>query len=254
MPIIDVTPEKRLYLSVISEYDMKRSICELIDNAIDLWKKNNRSNLEIRLNLDDVRQAISIEDDAGGVEESELALLLSPGKTTNNISDNVIGYFGVGAKRAVIALAEDVTIKTRFGNGKTCVIHFDDEWISDNPEWKLSYEVAKKNLSSGTTLIELFKLRTPFSKADIESLRKHLSEVYALFILGGVRVILNNIVLTPITFDSDWAYPKLYSPKCFSNHISLAGRDVTVEITSGLINHSGHPDGSYGIFLYCIAD
>lgn len=73
-------------------------------------EKNNLPNLEIKLTLDDSRQTISIEDNAGGVEKSDLGLLLSPGKTTNNVSDNVIGYFGVGVKRAVVALAEDIKI------------------------------------------------------------------------------------------------------------------------------------------------
>ena len=251
MPIIDVTPEKRLYLSVISEYDMVRSICELIDNAIDLWKKNNRPSLEIKLALDDSRQSISIEDNAGGVEKSELGLLLSPGRTTNNISDNVIGYFGVGVKRAVVALAEDITIKTRFGKNETCIIHFDDDWINEDPDWKLTYKISPKNLSPDTTLIELFKLRVPFTKEDIDGLRTHLSEVYGLFILEGVKITLNGTPLKETMFDQNWTFPEKYSPRCFSDEIIIDDRKVRVEITSGLIDHSGDQDNSYGIFFYC---
>jgi hypothetical protein len=251
MPIIDVTPEKRVYLSVISEYDMKRSVCELIDNAIDLWKKNNRSNLEIKLTLDDSRQSISIEDNAGGVEKSELGLLLSPGKTTNDVSDNVIGYFGVGVKRAVVALAQDITIKTRYGTSETCVIHFDDEWINEDPHWRLSYNVSQTNLSTDTTLIELFKLRVPFTKKDEDNLKVHLSEVYGMFILEGIKIIVNGATLKAITFDKSWTFPKKYAPKCFSNKIIVNDRTVNVEIISGLIDHPGDSDNSYGVFFYC---
>lgn len=34
---LDGTPEKRMYWSIIGDYDIKIGICELIDNAIDLW-------------------------------------------------------------------------------------------------------------------------------------------------------------------------------------------------------------------------
>jgi len=37
--IVDAVPSKRLFLSIIADYDLNRSICELIDNAIDIWKK-----------------------------------------------------------------------------------------------------------------------------------------------------------------------------------------------------------------------
>ncbi|MBU0621286.1 MAG: ATP-binding protein [Gammaproteobacteria bacterium] len=107
---LDATPEKRLFLSIISEYDLKRSVCELIDNAIDLWSKTKRADLVININADERQQSISIEDNAGGIEESKLDHIVSPGKTSNDIHDDVIGYFGVGSKRAVIALAQDIAI------------------------------------------------------------------------------------------------------------------------------------------------
>ncbi len=37
---LDATLEKRIFLSIISEYDLKRALCELIDNAIDHGQKN----------------------------------------------------------------------------------------------------------------------------------------------------------------------------------------------------------------------
>src|ERR1051325_9690480 len=116
---LDATPEKRIFLSIITEYDLKRSLCELIDNAIDLWTKRKRVDLEVQIHLDDRQQTISIEDNAGGIEESKLDHIVSPGKTTNEVSDDVIGYFGVGSKRAVVALAEEIAIHTRFENERS---------------------------------------------------------------------------------------------------------------------------------------
>ena len=31
---VDATPSKRLYLSIIADYDLNKAICELIDNAL----------------------------------------------------------------------------------------------------------------------------------------------------------------------------------------------------------------------------
>jgi len=80
--VLNATPEKRIFLSIIPEYDLKRSICELIDNAIDLWAKSKRTDLEVKIVVDERQQAISIEDDAGGIEESKLDHIVSPGRTT----------------------------------------------------------------------------------------------------------------------------------------------------------------------------
>ena len=251
MPEFDVTPEKRLFLSVISEYDLNKAICELVDNAIDLWIKNNRQNITIKVELDATRQFISVEDNAGGVEASELSLLFSPGKTSNELTDSVIGYFGVGVKRAVVALAQDITIKTRHGKGKTCVIHFDDDWINDDPEWKLNYTISRKDLSPNTTLIELFKLRTGLTVENIDALKIHLSETYGQLISQGLKIVVNNDQLDAIEFDRDWTYPTNYAPTSFEETIMLEDREVDVQILTGLIDHSGDPDNSYGIFFYC---
>ena len=40
---IDGTPEKRMFWSIISDYDLKTGLCELIDNAIDVWLRDHKS-------------------------------------------------------------------------------------------------------------------------------------------------------------------------------------------------------------------
>jgi hypothetical protein len=35
--LIDATPNKRIYRSIIADYDLNTGISELIDNAIDVW-------------------------------------------------------------------------------------------------------------------------------------------------------------------------------------------------------------------------
>jgi len=48
---IDATPTKRLYYSIIADYDINRSICELIDNALDIWVKGGKVN-KLKVDID----------------------------------------------------------------------------------------------------------------------------------------------------------------------------------------------------------
>ncbi|MEW8030208.1 MAG: ATP-binding protein [Candidatus Thiodiazotropha sp.] len=248
---LDATPEKRIFLSIISEYDLKRSICELIDNAIDLWTRTKREDLVIRIELDTRQQSISIHDNAGGLEEDRLDHIISPGKTSNDIDDSVIGYFGVGSKRAVVALAKDISIKSRFGTGKTFLVKLDEDWITNDSSWHLPYTEAPAPLSPSSTVIELGKLRIHVSKDDTEELKAQLSEIYARFIESGVTIEIDGEILGAIHFDDEWSYPPKLLPTRFIGAVEIEGRMVEVEILSGLIDHPGDPDDSYGVFVYC---
>jgi len=249
--IIDATPEKRIFLSIISEYDLKRSICELIDNAIDLWTRTKREDLVIQINLDTRQQSISLEDNAGGIEEDKLDHIISPGKTSNDIGDDVIGYFGVGSKRAVVALAQDIVISSRFENEKTYLVKFDEDWITKEPSWELPYVECATQLSPYSTLIELNRLRIHIDKVEVDKLKTQLSEVYAKFIKRGVTIEVNGDSLNAIIFDDEWSYPPKLFPTEFIGRVEIEDRHVDVQILSGLINHPGHPDDSYGVFIYC---
>lgn len=249
--ILDATPEKRIFLSIISEYDLKRSVCELIDNAIDLWSKKKRANLEIKILIDERQQSLSIEDNAGGIEESKLDHVVSPGKTTNDVHDGVIGYFGVGSKRAVVALAQDIAIYSRFEKEKPYVVKFDEHWITQEPDWHLPYIESPKPLSPYTTLVELNKLRIRITPEEIGELKKHLREVYAKFLDRGTSILVNGENLVGINFDDEWSYPPNLFPTEFSASIPVEERTVEVDILAGLINHPGDPDNSYGVFVYC---
>ncbi|MEZ5013602.1 MAG: ATP-binding protein [Chitinophagales bacterium] len=249
--VLDATPEKRIFLSIISEYDLKRSVCELIDNAIDLWSKTKKRDLEIIIKADIQQQTISIMDNAGGIEEQKLDHIVSPGKTTNDISDDVIGYFGVGSKRAVVALAQDISIHSRYQNDKSFTIKFDDTWITDGGSWKLPYSESKIKLNPSTTLIELTRLRIRLDEPALIELKNHLSEIYSMFIERGTSIIVNTDKLNARSFENEWSYPPNLFPIQFSAKIPAEDRFVDVEIISGLIDHPGDPDNSYGVFLYC---
>ena len=91
--VIDGTPHKRFILSIVSDYDLNRSICELVDNATDIWIKNGKSStLNIKINFDQTQKTIL----------PEFQLFFNKGWycRTNVLQDNEINGKGIKLMRA----------------------------------------------------------------------------------------------------------------------------------------------------------
>lgn len=115
----------------------------------------------------------------------------------------------------------------------------------------MPYNESINALDPFTTLIELSRLRIPLDESEIIGLKKHLSEVYALFIERGTSIIVNGDRLKSRTFDNEWSYPPNLFPTRLTTTIPIEDREVNVEIISGLLDHPGDPENSYGVFIYC---
>jgi anti-sigma regulatory factor (Ser/Thr protein kinase) len=249
---IDATPSKRLFLSIIADYDLKRSVCELIDNALDIWvRMSKKTPIKIQIDIDQEQHTICIIDNAGGIKRENLRFVISPGGTTNAPEEEVIGIFGVGTKRAVIALAQDVRITTRHGKEKTYRIQFDDEWLNLAEDWRLPlYEPS--TIEEGTTRIDLQRLRIPINNDALTQLKEHLEATYANFLVNAnVEITLNGKNLKPKKFEN-WAYPPSYEPRRYEKIIRTEdGKQVRMVVTAGLARESSPAGGEYGIYFYC---
>ncbi len=209
---LDAVPSKRLFLSIIADYDLNRSICELVDNGLDVWVRGGKTSaIKIEVILDVDQKTITVKDNAGGLPKSELRFIVGPGQTGSAPDDETIGIFGVGTKRAVVALAQDIRISTRHLKGKTYEVDFDEAWLKDD-DWELPvYEVD--DVEPGTTIVALQKLRVPLDEAVVENLKEHLEATYAKFVvLPGVEILLNGDPIGPRFFD-EWSYPPGFEPR-----------------------------------------
>lgn len=249
--ILNGTPSKRLFLSIIADYDVNRSLCELIDNALDLWNNDGgKKQLEIAIELNQDQQIMKVTDNAGGVKEENLSALISPGQTLNDPNEEVIGLFGVGTKRAIIALSQDITLTTRHKIGNTFQVEVNDDWLKKDDDWTLPYYKVD-NISPGTTIIELQKLRNRIENDIVDKLIIHLSYTYAKFLTNkNVRILVNGTQINPILFDN-WAYPPSYLPQKFTGKLLVGDKEVEVEILAGLSNESSPASGEYGVYIYC---
>jgi hypothetical protein len=248
---LNATPSKRLYLSIIADYDLNRSICELVDNGLDVWVRGGKAkNISIKITLNSTQQIILVEDDAGGLAKSELVYIVGPGQTGSSPTDETIGIFGVGTKRAVVALAQDIRIKTRFKKHETYQVDFDDQWLA-NDDWEIPvYEVDA--IAAGSTVVELQRLRTQITEDGISKLKEHLSATYARFLNNkSVSIEVNGKALKPKFFEN-WAYPPGYEPRNYTG--TLIGddkREIRVEAYAGLTLESSPAAGEYGVYFYC---
>lgn len=247
---LDGTPDKRMYWSIISDYDLKSSICELIDNAIDLWtERKSAKDLEIILALDIDRQLIQIVDTAGGVREEDLRLLVAPGASSNSPDAETIGIFGVGSKRAVVALAETVAIRTRYAKSMSFQIDISKDWL-ESEDWEIPhFEIPE--IDEGSTKIDLSALRKSLVIEDVEELSQHLEVTYAKFLRSGVNISLNGVEAKAQSFEN-WAFPKGFEPRkaSFSPKM-LEYKDVRIEIFAGLILDRDAVGENYGVYFYC---
>lgn len=249
---LDGTPNKRLFGSIMADYELKNSITELIDNSFDIWLRSDRQiDLEVSVRLDVDRQLVAIADNAGGVSEGDLQLLITPGGSSNDPDAETIGVFGVGSKRAAVAIAERIEIRTRRGDGRSFQIDITPSWL-ESPDWSIpAYEIP--SIPVGRTVLEFSHLRRQITDNDIEEIRKHLGETYGLLLkLGRAKIKVNNIDILPVTFDN-WCYPPNYEPKIswFEVQPDQDRASVVVGVEGGLIGDRDAPATNYGVYVYC---
>lgn len=253
---VEAIPSKRLYLSIISDYDLFRSICELVDNALDIWKlerKSKKQKVLIDLQLDCEQQTIIVKDNAGGIAKEDLSLVVSPGRSSNEPNNNIIGIFGVGSKRAVVALAETIKIFSRKEKYETFLIEFDNDWIQDDDTWELPVYKTQR-IDESTTIISLSSLRKKIEEDDINLLRSHLEATYGKFLKNkNVNILLNDIPLKSKEFEK-WAFPPNYHPKKYKGEIPIKDEKngiVKTTIIGGLVGKGEPAGGEFGVYFYC---
>jgi hypothetical protein len=247
---VNATPSKRIFYSIIADYDLNRSICELVDNGLDVWVRAKKAKaITISITLNQTQQTITVEDDAGGLPKDDLRFIVGPGVTGTMPSDQTIGIFGVGTKRAVVALAQDIKITTRYPDEKTYQIAFDDTWIEDD-SWDLQL-LEVNSISAGKTIVQLQRLRVEITDEAISLLKDHLRSTYAKFIsLKDVTIKLNGEELSAHFF-RNWAYPPKYEPRKYTGTLTSEHGAVEVEAVAGLTRESSPATGEYGVYFYC---
>ena len=127
---IDATPDKKNLTAVSKDIDLNKGICEMIDNSIDMHIIHNEDSiLTISIFMDEVEQTIQYEDNSGGIKEEKLNLIIQPGGTERTEEEETIGIFGIGSKRALIALSHYSETISRFLDEDTFLIPYSSTYF-----------------------------------------------------------------------------------------------------------------------------
>ena len=105
-------PPKDLIVSARRDLSFYEANFELFDNSIDEWRRRGtKKDLHISVYYDLELLTGKYTDDAGGMEEADVFRVFIPGETTNrDYQQNVIGSFGMGAKKGIFRLADGAKV------------------------------------------------------------------------------------------------------------------------------------------------
>jgi len=248
---LDVTPNKQILTSISKDIDLYKGICEMVDNSIDNWilKQKEKRPLYISIYLNEGKNEIIYEDDSGGIKEEILPLVIQPGATERTLEEETIGVFGVGAKRALIALSKYSETISHFPDCDTFKIILNDKWLTKK-EWKIS-KYRTDPIDEGHTKFILKDLKFTINRQIISEIIDLISETYYFYLKErNVIIELNGAKLEPKIFD-EWSFPNGgRHPREYKFNINLGKDSIRCSMTIGLMLESSQT-GKYGFDLFC---
>ena len=204
----DLKPSKEAYQAVKSDVTPVSAFKELIDNALDNWRRvlDGLDPVSIEIEYHDGGpegdDEIVIRDDTGGVEEEDLHILFALGQSNKDNIEGSIGAYGVGAKKAIVNLGNSATIVSRHLYADTgWGFSIDEDWLHDDSDWtvdKVEYDDIKK----GVTEVRISDLNTPWSKYR-EKLKEDLRQTYQYFLREDRMEEMENVSIVLREFDDE---------------------------------------------------
>ena len=219
-------PRKKFFLEMFTrDISLEDCILDLIDNSIDALIRTR--NLDITANLLDPdsssnghsqkslpsisisfsEREFKIVDKCGGIPRNiALTEVFNFGHTSNPVGGQ-LGAYGIGLKRAIFKIGNEVEIQSRtVKDGFETSITI-SEWAEkddDIEDWTIPLYfidgvASLKQAGTAITIKDLRpEVRMRLREGSIEKiLRDRISQAYALFLERYVRVSLNNEVVEP---------------------------------------------------------
>jgi len=250
----NLSPKKDIYKVAAQDVDPYIAIKELVDNAIDNWRRLSEMEKPLRIVIKHKEGKLMINDNSGGLKEEEIPMLFTLGMSTEKEIKGSIGAFGIGAKKAIVRLGKKAVLKSRYKNSKKGYgFSITESWLNGE-NWDVN-KLNFPNMKSGTTSILIKNLNISWTKNFEDNLKKELSKTYDLILRKhpNLDIIINGDKIShsdPI----DWSFTKfdgLY-PRKFKN-IVLKNKEIPnpiiLNITVGLIRVGDQINS--GVDFYC---
>lgn len=259
-----LTPTKNTLTALKSDVTLESAIKELVDNALDGWKRHSdrQDHLSVEIITNDRADLteLVIRDNSGGVPRDEAAMLFGLGRTAKSRVPGSIGTYGLGAKKALVNLGVPFTISSRHRDAAVgWQYSIDEAWFDDDEDWSVSVEEAD-NLSRGITEIRIHDLDYDWNEETKQGLMEDLGATYNLFLDDtldresyDVEITVDGDVVEPAGLP-DFSYTPFdgMHPRRFEN-IQIKSEDmdepVEMHITVGLLRKKD-PQAA-GTDIYC---
>ena len=262
---INLAPGKEVYKSAAVDVSYVEAVKELVDNAIDNWARVSRRADDVVIDVGAEGGRTVVRDDTGGLPPERIHVLFALGQTLQEEVPGSIGAYGIGAKKAIVRLGDEATIKSRTDDESPGVgFTVDSDWLGSE-NWEVELE-EYPDLDPRVTVVEVHSEDEIWNEVQdnsdeesrIEVLRRELGETYAKFIRGtqqggSVTIRLNGDEVEPMD-EVDWSYSPFDGmyPRRYENieldHSSL-NEPVQMDVTVGL--RKGQDSTLGGTDFYC---
>lgn len=252
---IKAYPTKSFFIDMlVKDIPLIDAIADLVDNSVDaainLRESSSLTGLKVELCLD--KESFSITDNCGGFTAEIARNYAFRFGRPENAPDipRSIGRFGVGMKRALFKLGNNIHISSKTVNSYFDVNIDINEWKNETDEWswefdKLSEQSQEGEFGTTITVNNIYpQVAEKFSQSSfVDTLIKEIRVSHEKVLEKGLVIVINGIQLcfTPSTLYVSNDIKPAYFRK------ELNGVDV--EIIVG-ISETGYPREA-GWYIYC---
>lgn len=186
------------------EYETWFALAEFVDNSIAsyLSRKSELIEtegkdfcLEVKIEIDENQNSITIRDNAAGIEHSAYARAFRAAEIPPDTTG--LSEFGMGMKSAACWFADEWSVRsTAIGEDKEKTVCFDMKRIFEDKLEELEVEVHSANKNHHYTIIKLNNVNKLPRRRGVGKVKEHLASIYRYFIRRGVLVLtVNNEIL-----------------------------------------------------------
>ncbi len=216
-------------LSVLKflEYETWYALAEFVDNAIDSYNKNIEKlkqlhgqdfNLEVKIEINDEENTITIRDNAAGIEEENYARAFRAAEIPNDTSG--LSEFGMGMKSAACWFSDLWIVRTTaLGEPFEKTVKFDMAEIFEDKLEELEYTTKPIDENQHYTVIELKQVNKMPRRRGIGKVKAHLTSIYREFIRNGtLKLFVDNTELK-------YKEPKILKAPYFKKPNEIVGEE-----------------------------
>ena len=203
-------PAKRLFTEILTQdIQLEPALLDLIDNSVDAYTRNDIKGKR-KINIHISKEQVSITDTCGGIKrEMLLDRVFRFGMQSVETDKQTIGYYGIGLKRALFKLGNNVLFSTDDGSNFSQLKLDVKEWLEDEKVWQIPLQEAGKsklkNKENGYTQIEINNLnesiKESFTTIFLNNFKNKLSRYYTFFIDDKIDFYLNDEIVEPYNLD-----------------------------------------------------